>query len=37
VSLPRFPYAVFFQPSGERLIIVAVLHQARDPEMLDRR
>ena len=34
VLLRRFPYAVFYHVGGQQIVIVAVLHQARDPEML---
>lgn len=34
VLLRRFPYALFFQAGDDRIIIVAVLHQARDPKLL---
>jgi plasmid stabilization system protein ParE len=33
----RFPYALFFDPGEDRIIVVAVLHQARDPRTLERR
>jgi len=36
VLLRRFPYALFYQASDDRLIVVAVLHQARDPEVVRR-
>jgi len=34
VLLQRFPYALFYQFADDRIIVVAVLHQARDPEAL---
>ena len=34
VLLSRFPYAVFYHVGDQRIVIVAVLHQARDPEIL---
>ena len=34
VLLQRFPYALFYQFGDDRIIVVAVLHQARDPEAL---
>ena len=34
VLLRRFPYAVFDHVGGQRIVIIAVLHQARDPEIL---
>jgi plasmid stabilization system protein ParE len=30
--LRRFPYAVFFVVEPGRVVVLAVLHQARDPE-----
>ena len=35
VLLHRFPYALFYHAGDDRIIVVAVLHQARDPEILD--
>lgn len=35
--LHRFPYALFYFAEKERIVIVAVLHQARDPEILGER
>lgn len=37
VLVHRFPYAVFYHVGDDRIIIVAVLHQARDPELLEQR
>ena len=34
VLLRRFPYALFYHLSEDRIIVVAVLHQARDPRLL---
>jgi toxin ParE1/3/4 len=34
VLLHRFPYALFYHADEERIVVVAVLHQARDPEVL---
>jgi plasmid stabilization system protein ParE len=34
VLLHRFPYALFYHVDEERIVVVAVLHQARDPETL---
>lgn len=31
-TLRRFPFAVFYQPQGDDLEILRVLHTARDPE-----
>jgi plasmid stabilization system protein ParE len=28
----RFPYAVFYQVEADRIVVLAVLHTARDPE-----
>jgi plasmid stabilization system protein ParE len=36
VLLRRFPYALFYQFTQDRIIVVAVLHQARDPQVLRR-
>ena len=36
VLLHRFPYSLFFEP-GERIIVVAVLHQARDLRLIESR
>lgn len=37
VLLHRFPYSLFYELRDDRLIVVAVLHQARDPEALHNR
>ena len=37
VLLHRFPYSLFYHVGDERIIIVAVLHQARDPRVLETR
>jgi len=38
VLMHRFPYAVFYYaPADDRIIIVAILHQARDPQILQSR
>jgi plasmid stabilization system protein ParE len=37
ILLHRFPYALFYYPDMERIVVVAVLHQARDPELLESR
>jgi len=37
ILIHRFPYALFYHASDDRLVIVAVLHQARDPELLEDR
>jgi toxin ParE1/3/4 len=36
VLLRRFPYALFYQFADDRIVVVAVLHQARDPRVLRR-
>ena len=37
ILLHRFPYALFYHAGEDRIVVVAVLHQARDPELLARR
>jgi plasmid stabilization system protein ParE len=37
ILLHRFPYALFYYPDKDRIVVVAVLHQARDPELLESR
>jgi plasmid stabilization system protein ParE len=37
VLLHRFPYALFYHAGNDRIVVVAVLHQARDPEILESR
>ena len=37
VLVHRFPYALFYHADETRIIVVAVLHQARDPETLESR
>ena len=37
VLLHRFPYALFYHADKTRIVVVAVLHQARDPEILNSR
>lgn len=32
VIVSRFPYAVFYQVEADRIVVLAVLHTARDPE-----
>ena len=34
IPLHRFPYGLFYQADEQRIVIVAVLHQARDREIL---
>jgi toxin ParE1/3/4 len=33
----RFPYAIYFSVEGEVIVVVAVLHTARDPAVWQRR
>lgn len=37
ILVHRFPYALFYHADETRIVIVAVLHQARDPETLESR
>lgn len=37
VLLHRFPYALFYYAGNNRIVVVAVLHQARDPEVIESR
>lgn len=37
VPLHRFPYALFYRAYDERIVVVAVLHQARDPQLIESR
>jgi len=37
VLLHRFPYGLFFDPGEERIIVVAVLHHARNPGVIRNR
>jgi plasmid stabilization system protein ParE len=37
ILVHRFPYALFYHVGEDRIVIVAVLHQARDPEVLEAR
>src|SRR5438045_7597171 len=37
VLIRRFPYALFYHVVEARVVVVAVLHQARDPESVKRR
>ncbi len=37
ILLHRFPYALFYHAGEDRIVVVAVLHQARDPELLETR
>jgi plasmid stabilization system protein ParE len=37
VLLGRFPFAVFYEVHGPEVVILACIHQARDPEEWERR
>jgi plasmid stabilization system protein ParE len=37
ILVHRFPYALFYDAGEDRIVVVAVLHQARDPELLEGR
>ena len=37
ILLHRFPYALFYHAGEDRIVVVGVLHQARDPEILESR
>ena len=37
VLLHRFPYALFYHSGSDRIVVVAVLHQSRSPEVLKSR
>jgi toxin ParE1/3/4 len=37
ILVHRFPYALFYHAGEDRIVVVAVLHQARDPELLEAR
>jgi toxin ParE1/3/4 len=37
ILVHRFPYVLFYHPAENRIVIVAVLHQARDPQVLEMR
>jgi plasmid stabilization system protein ParE len=37
ILLHQFPYSLFYYAGDDRIVIVAVLHQARDPEVLESR
>ena len=37
VLLHRFPYALFYHAGEDRIVVVGVLHQAREPEMIQSR
>ena len=35
--VPRFPYAIYFKITNEEIRVIAVLHQLRDPSLVQRR
>ena len=37
ILLHQFPYALFYHADATHIVVVAVLHQARDPEILESR
>ena len=37
VLIHRFPYALFYHADDDRIVVVAVLHQARNLELLETR
>jgi len=37
ILLHRFPYALFYHAGGDLIVVVGVLHQARDPETMPSR
>jgi plasmid stabilization system protein ParE len=37
ILLRRFPYALIYHADDRRLVVVGVLHQARDPQLLEER
>jgi len=37
ILLHRFPYALFYHAGEDRIVVVGVLHQARDPEAIQSR
>jgi len=37
ILVHRFPYALFYHAGEDRIVVVAVLHQARDPALLEDR
>lgn len=37
VLLHRFPYALFYYAGEDRIVVVGVLHQARDPHTIESR
>lgn len=34
VLLKRFPYGIYYKRAGDRIVVVAVFHQRRDPQRL---
>jgi|SRR6185436_11305240 len=37
ILLHRFPYALFYHAGEGRIVVVGVLHQTRDPEIIESR
>lgn len=37
ILLHRFPYALFYYAGDDRIVVIAVLHQARDPHIIESR
>jgi len=37
VVVHRFPYSMFYRLQGESVVVVAIVHQARDPRVWQRR
>ena len=37
ILLHRFPYSLFYHVAERHIVVVAVLHQARDPQVLESR
>lgn len=37
VVVRRFPYAVFYRVRPDRIVVIAVVHQRRDPQVWQRR
>jgi plasmid stabilization system protein ParE len=37
VMTTRFPYSIYFDPQGERIVVLAVFHGRRDPATWQRR
>ena len=35
--VPRFPYTVYFLPEAEAIVVLAIVHQRRDPDLWKKR